>query len=99
LVDDVEADARTIGAVNNVVRTDDGHLIGINTDAPGFRAGVERAMGRPLAGAEVLVAGAGGAAHAVVYACLVAGATRVTVGSRTPERAAALLARFAAVGE
>ena len=99
LVDDVEPDAQTIGAVNNVVRTDDGRLIGINTDAPGFRAGVERAMGRPLAGADVVVAGAGGAAHAVVYACLTAGSARVTVGSRSPDRAAALLTRFAEVGE
>ena len=41
---------------------------------PGFRAGVELAMGRPLAGADVVVAGAGGAAHAVVFACLRAGA-------------------------
>ena len=31
-------------------------------------------MGRPLAGADVVVAGAGGAAHAVVFACLAAGA-------------------------
>jgi shikimate dehydrogenase len=99
LVDEVEPDAQTIGAVNNVVRTDDGRLIGINTDAPGFRAGVELAMGRPLAGVDVVVAGAGGAAHAVVYACLTAGAARVTVGSRTPDAAAALLARFAEVGE
>jgi shikimate dehydrogenase len=98
LVDEVEADARTIGAVNNVVRTDDGRLIGINTDAPGFRAGVERAMGRPLAGSDVVIAGAGGAAHAVAYACLTAGAASVTVGSRSPDRAEALLARFAAVG-
>ena len=99
LVDEVEPDAQTIGAVNNVVRTDDGRLIGINTDAPGFRAGVELAMGRPLAGVDVVVAGAGGAAHAVVYACLTAGAARVMVGSRTPDAAAALLARFAEVGE
>jgi shikimate dehydrogenase len=99
LVDDVEPDAQTIGAVNNVVRTDDGRLTGINTDAPGFRAGVERAMGRPLAGADVVVSGAGGAAHAVVYACLTAGAARVTVGSRSSDRAAALLTRFAEVGE
>ena len=55
-------------------------------------------MGRPLAGAEVLIAGAGGAAHAVAYACLTAGAARVTVGSRSPDRAEALLARLAAVG-
>ena len=56
------------------MRTDDGRLVGFNTDAPGFRAGVERAMGRSLAGADVVVAGAGGAAHAVVFACLAAGA-------------------------
>ena len=98
LVDEVEADAATIGAVNNVVRTDDGRLIGINTDAPGFQAGVELAMGRPLAGAEVVVAGAGGAAHAVVFACLRAGARRVTVGNRTAAAAAALVERFAGVG-
>ena len=58
----------TIGAVNNVVRTRDGRLVGFNSDAPGFRAGVELAMGRSLRGAEVVVAGAGGAAHAVVFA-------------------------------
>ena len=40
-------------------------------------------MGRPLAGAEVVVAGAGGAAHAVVYALPDAGARRVTVANRT----------------
>jgi shikimate dehydrogenase len=55
-------------------------------------------MGRPLEGAQVVVAGAGGAAHAVVYACLTAGAARVTVGNRSPGPAAALLARFSGIG-
>ena len=72
--------------------------IGFNTDAPGFRAGVELAMDRSLAGCDVVVAGAGGAAHAVVFACLDAGARRVTVANRTPGSAAALVARFAGVG-
>jgi shikimate dehydrogenase len=98
LVDEVEPDAARIGAVNNVVRADDGRLIGINTDAPGFRAGVELAMGRPLTGAAVVVAGAGGAAHAVVHACLAAGARRVTIGNRTTPAAEALAARMAGVG-
>lgn len=98
LVDEVEADAETIGAVNNVVRTDEGRLIGINTDAPGFRVGVERAMGRSLAGAEVVVAGAGGAARAVVYALLVAGAARVVIGNRNFIAAEALKERFATIG-
>jgi shikimate dehydrogenase len=98
LVDEVEADAQAIGAVNNVVRTGDGRLVGINTDAPGFRAGVELAMGRPIAGTEVVVAGAGGAAHAVVYALLTAGARRVTIGNRTVASAEELTARFADAG-
>ena len=98
LVDEVEAEARVIGAVNNVARTDDGRLVGFNTDAPGFVAGVELAMGRPLAGATVLVAGAGGAAHAVVFACLQAGASVVTVGNRTGAAATTLVERFADVG-
>jgi shikimate dehydrogenase len=99
LCDEVEADAARIGAVNNVVRKDDGRLVGINTDAPGFRAGVELAMGRPLSGAAVVVAGAGGAAHAVVYACLAAGARRVTIGNRTAPAAEELAARMAEVGD
>jgi shikimate dehydrogenase len=98
MCDAIDADALTIGAVNNVERTDDGRLVGFNTDAPGFRAGVEHALGRPLANLEVVVAGAGGAAHAVVFACLRFGAGRVTVGSRTLDSASTLLARFAQVG-
>jgi len=98
LCDEVEADAETIGAVNNVARTANGGLVGFNTDAPGFQAGVELAMGRPLSGAEVVVAGAGGAAHAVVFACLRAGARQVTVGNRTLAAATALVERFAGVG-
>ena len=99
LVDEVEGDAQVIGAVNNVVRTDDGRLVGFNSDAPGFRAGVELATGRPLAGADVVVAGAGGAAHAVVFALLSAGVARVTVGARSIYGARALLDRFGGVGQ
>jgi len=98
LCDEVEADAATIGAVNSVARSSAGQLVGFNTDAPGFRAGVELAMGRPLADAAVVVAGAGGAAHAVVFACLAAGARRVTVGNRTLSSAVALAERFGGVG-
>ena len=76
MLDEVEDDAREIGAVNNVVRTESGRLVGFNSDAPGFRAGVELALGRTLAGLRVVVAGAGGAAHAVVHALEQAGVAR-----------------------
>lgn len=95
LVDDVEPDARAIGAVNNVVRTADARLVGFNSDEPGFRAGVEIAMGRSLEGTDVVVVGAGGAAHAVVHACLTAGVRRLTIANRTIASAVALAERFA----
>ena len=98
LCDEVEPDAASIGAVNNVVRTGAGRLVGFNSDAPGFRAGVELALGRPLEGLEVVVAGAGGAAHAVVYACLTGGARRVTIGNRTARAAAQLAERYSSAG-
>jgi shikimate dehydrogenase len=98
LCDEVETDAATIGAVNSVARSQAGALVGFNTDAPGFRAGAELAMGRPLAEAVVVVVGAGGAAHAVVFACLSAGARQVTIGNRTVSSADELAARLAAVG-
>jgi shikimate dehydrogenase len=98
LVDEVDEEVRVIGAVNNVVRTDAGRLVGFNSDAPGFRAGVELAMGRSLRGADVVVAGAGGAAHAVVFALLMSGVAGITVAARSTDSARALLDRFATLG-
>jgi len=95
MVDEVEPDARAIGAVNNVVRTADARLVGFNSDAPGFRVGVEIAMGRSLEGTDVVVVGAGGAAHAVVHACLTGGVGRLTIANRTRASAVALAERFA----
>jgi shikimate dehydrogenase len=99
LCDVVEAEATAIGAVNNVTKDRTGALIGFNSDAPGFRAGVELAMGQPLDGVDVVVAGAGGAAHAVVHACLTGGARSVTIGNRTAASAADLARHFSGVGE
>jgi shikimate dehydrogenase len=98
LCDRVEADAATIGAVNSVARSNTGVLLGFNTDAPGFQSAVELSMDRLLAGLDVVVAGAGGAAHAVVFACLSAGARRVTIGNRTVSAADELARRFVGVG-
>jgi shikimate dehydrogenase len=83
LVDEVEPDARQIGAVNNVARTQEAWRVGFNTDAPGFRKGAEMAMGFPLSGARVVVAGAGGVARAIVHACRAAGVASLTIGNRT----------------
>ncbi len=89
--DEVEEAARRIGAVNSVVRADDGSLLGFNTDAPGFARSVAEDLGIALDGAVVAVAGAGGAARAVVHALLEGGVRRVILGNRTPERARLLI--------
>jgi shikimate dehydrogenase len=97
-LDRVEPGAAAIGAVNNGVRRDDGTLVGFNTDAPGFLAAVE-ATGTHVAGQPAVVVGAGGAARAVVWALLDAGAGPVHVANRTAERARALAADLSGFGE
>jgi shikimate dehydrogenase len=97
LLDAVEPEAEAIGAVNSVTRTPDGALVGFNTDAPGFAAAVRRDLGLELGGARVVVAGAGGAAHAVAHAAVGAGAAEVRVVSRTLEPAQALADRVGGV--
>lgn len=76
--------ARAIGVVNTLAFDPDG-VLGDNTDGPGFSA----ALGA-LPGPRAAVIGAGGAARAVVWALLDAGAARIDVLNRDPERARAL---------
>ena len=71
---------------------EDEQVCGDNTDVVGF----ERAAAAVVAdfrGARVLLLGAGGAAHAVAYAVLRAGAAELCILARSPTRAADLAAR------
>jgi shikimate dehydrogenase len=88
LLDAIDPAATAIGAVNTVVN-DGGHLTGYNTDAPGAVRAFEEI--RPLAGARVLLLGAGGAAKALAHGFTERGA-RVTIANRDRARAAALAA-------
>lgn len=94
LLDQIEHDAGQIGAVNTVLRREDGSLAGHNTDAEGFRRAVENELELGLSDLSVCVGGAGGAARAGVHALVVAGAGDITVGNRTWERARALAEDF-----
>ncbi|MGB8224452.1 MAG: shikimate dehydrogenase [Polyangiales bacterium] len=88
LIDEVAPAARMIGAVNTVVRAA-GRYVGHNTDAPGLVRSLEEA-GLELDDARVVVLGAGGAARAAVVGLSEAGASKVVVLSRRPERSRAL---------
>ena len=85
--DEIDPETAAIGAVNTVVRLEGGRLRGANTDALGFLESVRTDLRLDLGGAAVAVAGAGGAARAVVAACVRAGAERVTVAARRGGRA------------
>lgn len=88
LLEECSEDARRLGAVNCVARRDD-TLYGTNTDGAGFVASLARGVGFDPAGRRCLVAGAGGAARAVVLALAQSGAAEVAVVNRTAARAAA----------
>jgi len=82
---------RATGACNTYW-AEAGLLCGDNTDVAGVLASLGELFGRSPAGARVLLLGAGGAARAALYALWLAGAARVEVVNRTPERSAALVA-------
>ena len=93
-LDQVEPGAEKIGAVNSVARLPDGRLVGFNTDSPGFRRGAESELGVSFEGITASVAGAGGAARAVVYALVSAGASRVVICDVMSSRAEDLAAAY-----
>ena len=89
LVDSLDPLAARVGAVNTIVNTK-GLLIGHNTDVSGFSAALETVRPEGAAGARCLVAGAGGAARAVLAALTAGGAADVRLFNRTTARAESL---------
>lgn len=90
LIDRPDALAERVGAVNTIVRAD-GLLRATNTDVVGVLRALTDAGAR-VAGARVVVIGAGGAARGVVVAMREGRAGHVTIANRTIERARALVA-------
>ncbi len=90
LIDEIDELARKVGAVNTIVNRD-GRLHGYNTDVTGFMRALREDAGFDPAGRRALVAGAGGAASAVVAALIEAKAASVTVINRTASRATRLI--------
>jgi shikimate dehydrogenase len=97
LLDEVDETARRIGAVNTVVN-EQGRLLGYNTDVMGFAAALRALRSDGAAGLTCFVAGAGGAARAVVADLLAEGAREVRVHNRTHQRAVALCEQAAEWG-
>ena len=82
---EADQDAKTIGAVNTVKRTDSG-WIATNTDWQGF-ASVLQGLQVNVAGNPVLIFGAGGTARAICHALHNEGAREILICNRSNHRA------------
>lgn len=74
-----------------------GEILGDNTDGAGLLADVEQNLACKLLFKRVLLMGAGGAAHGVIWQIFNAGAT-ITVANRTLEKAQQMVSEFAPYG-
>lgn len=89
--------AERAGAVNTIVVEDD-DLYGDNTDGVGLLRDLRDNHGVALAGARILVLGAGGAVRGVLEPLLQQGPQRLVIANRTAARAEELAARFRELG-
>ncbi len=90
----VDAAARPVGAVNTLRWSERGWH-GFNTDGYGLATAVRETLGLELAGAEIVLLGAGGAARGAAVECLQRGCASLWVANRTRENLDALLATLA----
>ncbi len=84
-LDSLTESAQLSGAVNCIIRGENGSLIGDNTDGKGFLTAIEEIQA--VDGMRVLVLGAGGAARAIITELALHGASHITIANRSEERA------------
>lgn len=94
------ADRRTVraakaGAANTLYLDHEKHLTADNTDGKGLVTDLVQNHGIVLAGARVLVLGAGGAVRGVLGPLLGEGLASLTLANRTPSKAQGLVSLFA----
>ena len=91
LVAETDPAAQAIGAVNTLLRTATGWK-GFNTDGYGLAAALKADLGLDLAGAHVVLLGAGGAARGAAVECLRQKCASLRIANRTRANLDALLA-------
>lgn len=84
-------DRAQLGGAVNTLRFDADGWVGDNTDGAGLVNDIQHNAGRSLAGQQVLLVGAGGAAAGVLGSLIAAGPARITVVNRSVDKAQALV--------
>ncbi len=90
--------AQAAGAVNTL-KFENGAILGDNTDGRGLMADIIQNAGCPVAGARVLLLGAGGAARGVISPLLEQKPARLVIANRSLDKARELADFFAAAGK
>ena len=97
LADTLTPRAQAAGAVNTL-QFEHGRVLGDNTDGMGLVQDIVRNAGVPIAGKQILLLGAGGAARGVILPLLEQRPRRLVLANRTLSKAEELARRFAAHG-
>jgi shikimate dehydrogenase len=87
IVDEIDPEAKAIGAVNTVTVLEDGRLHGMNTDADGFLESLRVDGKFEPKGKIVSLLGTGGAGRAMAFALARAGVKKLNLINRTVEKA------------
>ena len=99
IVNDLSARAERAHAVNTLIRRSATELYGENTDGIGLVMDLVRNLGVTVAGARLLILGAGGAVRGVLAPLLEQEPREIRIANRTPERAIGLRDEFSDLGE
>jgi shikimate dehydrogenase len=86
-----------LARASNTLRFDGDEVLGDNTDGVGLVSEIQRNAGVALAGRDVLLAGAGGAASGVLGPLIETKPRRVVVANRTVDKAKSLVDRHASL--
>jgi shikimate dehydrogenase len=98
IADELSERARLAGAVNTLMMDQQGSLFGDNTDGVGLIRDLTENLAIDIAGKNLLLLGAGGAARGVLAPLLEQRPALLHIANRTAERAIELAASFAELG-
>ena len=91
--------AKHAGAVNTIVRQQNNHFLGANTDGIGLLRDLKKTLRLQISNKKVLIIGAGGATQGIVEPLLLENPSKLLIANRTPEKAKNIANRFHEIGK
>jgi shikimate dehydrogenase len=99
LAEQLSSDAEIAGAVNTLLKSQDGRLQGHNTDGVGLIRDITKNHNCQITGKKILVLGAGGATRGILLPLLREQPASICIANRTLSNAEELAAKFTEYGD